>query len=86
MMEKVRLIDDTTLVHNLQDKFGEDLPKGLLSTVILQPTAYDKNKVLENMDEIRKEIVNKEQFEYSKLDMLYYVNKLIVTVRDGGVK
>ena len=85
MMEKVRLIDDTTLVHNLQDKFGEDLPKGLLSTVILQPTAYDKNKVLENMDEIRKEIVNKEQFEYSKLDMLYYVNKLIVTVRDGGV-
>ena len=86
MMEKVRLIDDTTLVHNLQDKFGEDLPKGLLSTVILQPTAYDKNKVLENMDEIRKEIVNKEQFEYSKLDMLYYVNKLIVAVRDGGVK
>ena len=85
-MEKVRLIDDTTLVHNLQDKFGEDLPKGLLSTVILQPTAYDKNKVLENMDEIRKEIVNKEQFEYSKLDMLYYVNKLIVAVRDGGVK
>ena len=84
-MEKVRLIDDTTLVHNLQDKFGEDLPKGLLSTVILQPTAYDKNKVLENMDEIRKEIVNKEQFEYSKLDMLYYINRLIVTVRDGGV-
>ena len=38
-MEKVRLIDDTTLVHNLQDKFGDDLPKGLLSTVILQPTA-----------------------------------------------
>ena len=85
-MEKIRLIDDTTLVHNLQDKFGEDLPKGLLSTVILQPTAYDKNKVLENMDEIRKEIVNKEQFEYSKLDMLYYINRLIVTVRDGGVK
>ena len=84
-MEKIRLIDDTTLVHNLQDKFGEDLPKGLLSTVILQPTAYDKNKVLENMDEIRKEIVNKEQFEYSKLDMLYYINRLIVTVRDGGV-
>ena len=85
-MEKIRLIDDTTLVHNLQDKFGEDLPKGLLSTVILQPTAYDKDKVLENMDEIRKEIVNKEQFEYSKLDMLYYINRLIVTVRDGGVK
>ena len=85
-MEKVRLIDDTTLVHNLQDKFGDDLPKGLLSTVILQPTAYDKNKVLEKMDEIRKEILSKEQFEYSKLDMLYYVNKLIVTVRDGEVK
>ena len=85
-MEKIRLIDDTTLVHNLQDKFGEDLPKGLLSTVILQPTAYDKDKVLDEMDEIRKEIVNKEQFEYSKLDMLYYINRLIVTVRDGGVK
>lgn len=85
-MEKVRLIDDTTLVHNLQDKFGDDLPKGLLSTVILQPTAYDKNKVLEKMDEVRKEILSKDQFEYSKLDMLYYVNKLIVTVRDGGVK
>lgn len=85
-MEKVRLIDDTTLVHNLQDKFGDDLPNGLLSTVILQPTAYDKNKVLEKMDEVRKEILSKDQFEYSKLDMLYYVNKLIVTVRDGGVK
>lgn len=85
-MEKVRLIDDTTLVHNLQDKFGDDLPKGLLSTVILQPTAYDKNKVLEKMDEVRKEILSKDQFEYSKLDMLYYVNKLIVTVRDGEVK
>lgn len=85
-MEKVRLIDDTTLVHNLQDKFGDDLPKGLLSTVILQPTAYDKNKVLEKMDEVRKEILSKDQFEYSKLDMLYYVNKLIVAVRDGGVK
>lgn len=85
-MEKVRLIDDTTLVHNLQDKFGENLTKGLLSTVILQPTAYDKNKVLEKMNEIRKEIVNNEQFEYSKLDMLYYINRLIVTVRDGGVK
>ena len=84
-MEKVRLIDDTTLVHNLQDKFGDDLPKGLLSTVILQPTAYDKDKVLDKMDEIRKEIVNKEKFEYSKLDMLYYINRLIVTVRDGGV-
>lgn len=85
-MEKVRLIDDTALVHNLQNKFGDDLPKGLLSTVILQPTAYDKNKVLEKMDEIRKEILSKGQFEYSKLDMLYYVNKLIVAVRDGGVK
>lgn len=85
-MEKVRLIDDTTLVHNLQDKFGDDLPKGLLSTVILQPTAYDKNKVLEKMDEVRKEILSKDQYEYSKLDMLYYVNKLIVAVRDGGVK
>ena len=85
-MEKVRLIDDTTLVHNLQDKFGEDLPKGLLSTVILQPTAYDKNKVLEKMDEIRKEIVSSEQYEYSKLDMLYYINRLIVAVRDGEVK
>lgn len=84
-MEKVRLIDDTTLVHNLQDKFGDDLPKGLLSTVILQPTAYDKNKVLEKMDEVRKEILSKDQFEYSKLDMLYYINRLIVTVRDGGV-
>lgn len=85
-MEKVRLIDDTTLVHNLQDKFGDDLPKGLLSTVILQPTAYDKDKVLAKMDEIRKEILSKDQYEYSKLDMLYYVNKLIVAVRDGGVK
>lgn len=85
-MEKVRLIDDTALVHNLQDKFGDNLPKGLLSTVILQPTAYDKNKVLEKMDEVRKEILSKDQFEYSKLDMLYYVNKLIVAVRDGGVK
>lgn len=85
-MEKVRLIDDTTLVHNLQDKFGDDLPKGLLSTVILQPTAYDNNKVLAKMDEIRKEILSKDQYEYSKLDMLYYVNKLIVAVRDGGVK
>ena len=85
-MEKVRLIDDTTLVHNLQDKFGEDLPKGLLSTVILQPTAYDKNKVLEKMDEIRKEIVSSEQYEYSKLDILYYINRLIVAVRDGEVK
>lgn len=85
-MEKIRLIDDTTLVHNLQDKFGDDLPKGLLSTVILQPTAYDKNKVLEKMDEVRKEILSKDQFEYSKLDMLYYVNKLIVAVRDGDVK
>lgn len=85
-MEKIRLIDDTTLVHNLHDKFGDDLPKGLLSTVILQPTAYDKNKVLEKMDEIRKEIVSSNQYEYSKLDMLYYVNKLIVAVRDGGVK
>ena len=85
-MEKIRLIDDTTLVHNLQDKFGEDLPKGLLSTVILQPTAYDKNKVLEKMDEIRKEIVSSEQYEYSKLDILYYINRLIVAVRDGEVK
>lgn len=85
-MEKVRLIDDTTLVHNLQDKFGDDLPKGLLSTVILQPTAYDKDKVLAKMDEIRKEILSKDQYEYNKLDMLYYVNKLIVAVRDGGVK
>lgn len=85
-MEKIRLIDDTTLVHNLQDKFGEDLPNGLLSTVILQPTAYDKDKVLDKMDEIRKEIVSSEQYEYSKLDMLYYINRLIVTVRDGGVK
>lgn len=85
-MEKVRLIDDTTLVHNLQDKFGDDLPKGLLSTVILQPTAYDNNKVLEKMDEIRKEIVSSNRYEYSKLDMLYYINRLIVTVRDGGVK
>lgn len=85
-MEKIRLIDDTTLVHNLQDKFGEDLPNGLLSTVILQPTAYDKDKVLDKMDEIRKEIVNSSQYEYNKLDMLYYINRLIVTVRDGGVK
>ena len=85
-MEKVRLIDDTALVHNLQDKFGDDLPKGLLSTVILQPTVYDKDKVLAKMDEIRKEIVNSSQYEYSKLDMLYYINRLIVTVRDGGVK
>ena len=85
-MEKIRLIDDNTLVHNLQDKFGEDLPKGLLSTVILQPTAYDKNKVLEKMDEIRKEIVSSEQYEYSKLDILYYINRLIVAVRDGEVK
>lgn len=56
--------------------------KAILDFVDVQPTAYDPDKVVEQLEELRKECEDPLQ-EY---DPNYFIDKAIEIVKGGGVE
>ena len=76
----MRLIDADNLVFNGRQYNSSQL-KAILDFVDVQPTAYDPDKVVEQLEELRKECEDPLQ-EY---DPNYFIDKAIEIVKGGGV-
>ena len=77
----MRLIDADNLVFNGR-QYNSSQMKAILDFVDVQPTAYDPDKVVEQLEELRKECEDPLQ-EY---DPNYFIDKAIEIVKGGGVE
>lgn len=77
----MRLIDSDNLVFNGR-QYNNSQMKAILDFVDAQPTAYDPDKVVEQLEELRKECEDPLQ-EY---DPNYFIDKAIEIVKGGGVE
>lgn len=77
----MRLIDADNLVFNGR-QYNSSQMKAILDFVDVQPTAYDPDKVVEQLEELRKECEDPLQ-EY---DPNYFIDKSIEIVKGGGVE
>lgn len=81
----MRLIDADTLIKDLSYLYTKNhIPvdmraKGVLTTIMEQPTAYDVDKVVEQLEELRKECEDPLQ-DY---DPNYFIDKAIEIVKAG---
>jgi len=79
------LIDADTLIKDLSYLYTKNhIPvdmraKGVLTTIMEQPTAYDVDKVVEQLEELRKECEDPLQ-DY---DPNYFIDKAIEIVKAG---
>lgn len=82
----MRLIDADTLIKDLSYLYTKNhIPidmkaKEVLTTVMQQPTAYDVDEVMEQLEELRKECEDPLQ-DY---DPNYFIGKAIEIVKAGG--
>lgn len=80
------MIDADTLIKDLSYLYTKNhIPvdmraKGVLTTIMEQPTAYDVDKVVEQLEELRKECEDPLQ-DY---DPNYFIGKAIEIVKAGG--
>ena len=77
----MRLIDADNLVFNGR-QYNSSQMKAILDFVDVQPTAYDPDKVVEQLEEFRKECEDPLQ-EY---DPNYFIDKAIEIVKGGGIE
>lgn len=81
----MRLIDADTLIKDLSYLYTKNhIPvdmraKGVLTTIMEQSTAYDVDKVVEQLEELRKECEDPLQ-DY---DPNYFIDKAIEIVKAG---
>ena len=93
-----RLIDADKLLETLQDLEphcdNKDYERGMLSTMNYympriindEPTAYDVDKVVDKLEEIRvKKTCNKEKCDTKELCRICVVDDAIEIVKQGGV-
>lgn len=79
------MIDADTLIKDLSYLYTKNhIPvdmraKGVLTTIMEQPTAYDVDKVVEQLEELRKECEDPLQ-DY---DPNYFIDKAIEIVKAG---
>ena len=88
----MRLIDADTLIKDLSYLYTKNhIPvdmraKETLSTIMEQPTAYDVNKVVEQLKRIRaKKTCNKEKCDTKEICRICVVDDAIEIVKQGGV-
>ena len=88
----MRLIDADTLIKDLSYLYTKNhIPvdmraKETLSTIMEQPTAYDVNKVVEQLEEIRaKKTCNKEKCDTKEICRICVIDDAIEIVKQGGV-
>lgn len=76
----MRLIDADNLNFKGQ-KYNKSQIKAILDFIDTQPTAYDVDKVVEQLEELRKECEDPLQ-DY---DPNYFIDKAIEITKGGGV-
>lgn len=76
----MRLIDADNLNFEGQ-KYNKSQMKSILDFIDAQPTAYDVDKVVEQLEELRKECEDPLQ-DY---DPNYFIDKAIEITKGGGV-
>lgn len=76
----MRLIDADNLNFEGQ-KYNKSQMKSILDFIDKQPTAYDVDKVVEQLEELRKECEDPLQ-DY---DPNYFIDKTIEITKGGGV-
>jgi hypothetical protein len=76
----MRLIDADNLNFEGQ-KYNKSQMKSILDFIDTQPTAYDVDKVVEQLEELRKECEDPLQ-DY---DPNYFIDKAIEITKGGGV-
>ena len=88
----MRLIDTDTLIKDLSYLYTKNhIPvdmraKETLSTIMEQPTAYDVDKVVEELKRIRaKKTCNKEKCDTKEICRICVVDDAIEIVKQGGV-
>ena len=88
----MRLIDTDTLIKDLSYLYTKNhIPvdmraKETLSTIMEQPTAYDADKVAEELKRIReKKTCNKEKCDTKEICRICVVDDAIEIVKQGGV-
>lgn len=87
----MRLIDADTLIKDLSYLYTKNhIPvdmraKEILTTVMEQPTAYDVDKVVEQLERIRaKKTCNKEKCDTKEICRICVVDDAIEIVKRGG--
>ena len=87
----MRLIDADTLIKDLSYLYTKNhIPvdmraKETLSKIMEQPTAYDADKVVEELNRIRaKKTCNKEKCDTKEICRICVVNDAIEIVKQGG--
>ena len=88
----MRLIDADTLIKDLSYLYTKNhIPvdmraKEILTTIMEQPTAYDIDKVVEELERIRaKKTCNKEKCDTKEICRICVVDDAIEIVKQGGV-
>lgn len=78
----MRLIDVDELRWAIRNNAPKSVPIWVYQTIDNAPTAYDPDKVVEQLEELRKECEDPLQ-DYNPN---YFIDKAIKIVKDGGVK
>ena len=83
----MRLIDEEKLMEDIQKTITEQSGTiDWLNMIYRQPTAYDVDKVAEQLEEIRvKKTCNKEKCDTKELCRICVVDDAIEIVKGGGV-
>lgn len=78
----MRLIDVDELRWAIRNNAPKSVPIWVYQTIDNAPTAYDPDKVVEQLEELRKECEDPLQ-DYNPN---YFIDKAIQIVKGGGVK
>lgn len=78
----MRLIDADALRWAIRENAPKAVPLWVYQTIDNQPTAYDIDKVVERLDELRKECKDLLR-DYGPN---YFIDKAIEIVKGGGVE
>jgi hypothetical protein len=78
----MRLIDVDELRWAIRNNAPKSVPIWVYQTIDNAPTAYDPDKVVEQLEELRKECEDPLQ-DYNPN---YFIDKAIKIVKGGGVK
>lgn len=83
----MRLIDEEKLMEDIQKTITEKSSTiDWLNMIYRQPTAYDVDKVVDQLEEIRvKKTCNKEKCDTKELCRICVVDDAIEIVKGGGV-
>lgn len=76
----MKLVDANNLQFNGRN-YNKSQMKAILDFIDAQPTAYDQDKVVEQLEELRKECEDPLQ-DY---DPNYFIDKAIEVAKGGGV-